>query len=147
MQNEIFVLVCAVFLGAVAPAQLPPIRVYIAGHVTVTTSESLRHTSITVRTERVFRDEIPSSEREFVFCIAHPEPIASKLNYKGGARIVYHATRNRTSMSTTAGPEQYYRRLPFCKATESRGFSLRRANPTHTRQTSGVLDASRRSEA
>jgi hypothetical protein len=118
MQKEIFVLVCAVFLGAVAPAQLNPIRVYIAGDVTVTTSDSLRHTAITVTTERVFRGEIASSEREFVFCIAHARPIASKLNYNGRARIVYRAMRDRTS--TTAGPEQI---LPALAVLQSDGES------------------------
>jgi hypothetical protein len=119
MQNEIVVLVCAV-VGAIAPAELIPIRVYIAGDVTVTTSDSLTRTAISVTAERAFRDDAPSAEREFVFCIVHPEPIASKLNYKGGASIVYRATRNRTSIATTAGPEQI---LPALAVLQSDGES------------------------
>jgi hypothetical protein len=119
MQTEIVVLVCAVFLGAVRPAQLTPIRVYVGGEVTVSTSDSLTRTTVSV-TGRAWRDNKASAEREFVFCIAHPEPIAAKLNYKGCASIEYRATRNRTSRATTAGPEQI---LPALAVLQSDGKS------------------------
>lgn len=93
-------------LGSVAPAQLMPIRVYIAGDVTVTTSDSLTRTAVSVTTERAFRDDTPSAEQVFVFCVTHAEPIASKLNYRGGARVVYRTPRDGNSRANAASPEQ-----------------------------------------
>jgi hypothetical protein len=74
--------VCPVLLTIVVHPPVMPIRVYIPGLVTVTTSESLARTAVAV-TARAWRDDNVTAEREFTFCIAHPRPLAAKLNWTG----------------------------------------------------------------
>ena len=73
MHGRIIVLVSIVFVGAVMQGQSMPIQVHIAGHVTVMTSDSLARTAVLV-TGRASRDGTVTTEKEFLFCIAHPEP-------------------------------------------------------------------------
>jgi hypothetical protein len=70
--------------------QSPTIQIWIYGDVTVTTSDSLTYTAVRVK-GRMYRDSVRSGEHEVVFCITHAQPIASKLNYTGGGRVVYRA--------------------------------------------------------
>ena len=76
---RILVLICAMLPG-VASGQTPTIQVWITGNVTVTTSESLTLTAVSVK-GHMWRDSIRSGEHQVLFSITHANPIASKLNY------------------------------------------------------------------
>jgi hypothetical protein len=123
MPSAILVLVCAVFSGAVVHGQSMPIRVYVSGDVTVTTSDSLARTAVSV-TGRVWRDGTAiAEEEEFVLCITHPKLIASKLDYRGKARVVYQPLGNDTPIAKAAGPEQILAALAVLQRDgESRFF-------------------------
>jgi hypothetical protein len=128
MQSRIVVLVCTVFLGAVRHGQSMPIRVHIAGHVTVTTSDSLARTAVLV-TGRAARDGTVTAEKEFVFCIAHPEPLPSKLKYAGSGRVVYRVPRNEHPVEKTPGPEQILPALAVLQSDGESRFFLAEGQP------------------
>ena len=145
MRIGTFVLVGTIFIHAFGHGQSMPIRVYVGGNVTVTTSDSLTRTAISVR-GHVWRNDTGITEQEdFVFCITHPKPIGSKLDYKGSGRVVYRSQRHTTSTRSRSVQSEYYRRLRFFRATESRGFSLGKASRTRIRLTRRLLDALPRS--
>jgi hypothetical protein len=99
--RRILVLICTMLPGVGVYAQAPKIQVRIAGDVTVTTSDSLTLTAVRVK-GRMWRDSVRSGEHDVVFCITHAKPIASKLNYTGGGRVVYWTPRR--GKSTAKGP-------------------------------------------
>ena len=104
MRTDALVLVGTVFLSAVVSAEQPPIRVYIPGDVTVITSDSLRTTFVSVN-GRSWRDDKPTAEKEFGFCITHTNPLGAKLSYQGRGRVIYRLPRSKTS-AAKARPEQ-----------------------------------------
>lgn len=120
MRIGTFVLVGTIFIHAVVHGQSMPIRVYVGGNVTVTTSDSLTRTAISVR-GHVWRNDTGMTEQEdFVFCITHPKPIGSKLDYKGSGRVVYRSLRHTTSIAEPIGPERI---LPALAVLQSDGES------------------------
>jgi hypothetical protein len=128
MPSGIFVVTCAV-LSAVVSGQLMPIRVYVSGDVTVTTSDSLARTAVSV-TGRVRRESTLIAERkEFAFCITHPRPIAAKLNYRGKAIVVYQPLRNETAIAKAVGPEQILPALAVLQSDGESRFFLAEGQP------------------
>ena len=103
MRIASFVLAGTLLPNAVVYGQLPA-RVYIAGEVTVTTSDSLVVTFVSVA-GRAWRDNVLTAEKEFAFCVAHAKPLASRLNYKGKGRVVYRVSPDKPSTASAAGPE------------------------------------------
>jgi hypothetical protein len=101
--------------------QSQPVRVHISGDVTVSTSESLGLTAVSV-TGRAWRDDVASTEKEFVFCITHAEPIPVKLDYTGKGRVAYLTPPNEGSAVRTKArrPE---RMLPALAVLQSDGES------------------------
>ena len=100
--RRILVLICTLLPGIATYGQEPTIQVWIAGDVTVTTSDSLTLTAVRVKGVMI-RDSVRSGEHDVLFCITHSKPIASKLNYTGRGRVVYRTPRSEKS-TTAKGP-------------------------------------------
>jgi len=103
MRIAVLALAGTLFPNTVVYGQLPA-RVYIAGEVTVATSDSLAATFVSV-VGRAWRDNHATAEQEFAFCIVHANSLASRLNYKGQGRIVYPVSPDKPSTASAAGPE------------------------------------------
>jgi len=111
----------AAVLTVVVQGQSLAIRVYIVGDVTVSTSDSLSLTVVSVK-GRARRNDTVSTETEFVFCITHPEPIPTKLNYTGTGRVVYRTPRSDSS-AARAKPGSPERILPALAVLQADGES------------------------
>jgi hypothetical protein len=133
MQRQIFrLLVSAAVLIQVVHGQRPPKRVYISGDLTVTTSDSLALTAVTVK-GRAWRDDIASPEKEFVFCITHHEPLPAKLNYTGKGRVVYRTPHNeRSAVANTGSPEPILPALAVLQSDGESRFFLAEGQPVST---------------
>jgi hypothetical protein len=118
--RRILVLICTMLSGVAVYGQAPTIQVWIAGDVTVTTSDSLTLTAVRVK-GRMWRDSIRSDEHDVVFCITHAKPMASKLNYTGRGRVVYRTPRS--GKSTAKGPRAE-KMMPALGVLKADGESL-----------------------
>jgi hypothetical protein len=130
MQPQILRLpVSAALLIQVVSDQPPPTRVNVSGDLTVTTSDSLALTAVTVR-GRAWREDIESPESVFVFCITHQEPLPAKLNYTGKGRVVYLTPRNETSaVAKTGSPEPILPALAVLQSDGESRFFLAEGQP------------------
>ena len=119
---RILVLICAMLPG-VASGQTPTIQVWNIGNVTVTTSESLTLTAVSVK-GHMWRDSIRSGEHQVLFCITHANLIASKLNYTGPGRVVYRTARSGRSTTKEPPAEKMLRALGILQADGETLFFL-----------------------
>ena len=139
--RRILVLICAMLTGLAVYGQEPTIQVWITGEVTVTTSESLTLTVVRVK-GRMWRNSIRSGEHHVVFCITHAKPIASKLNYTGGGRVVYRTPRSEKSAGNGPRSEKMLPALGVLQADGESPFFLAAGqsypHPPHERSVGNV---------
>lgn len=116
-------------------------RVWITGEVTVTTSESLTLTVVRVK-GRMWRNSIRSGEHHVVFCVTHAKPIASKLNDRGGGRVVYRTPRSEKSAGYGPRSENMLPALGVLQANGESPFFLAAGqsypHPPHERSVGNV---------
>jgi hypothetical protein len=121
--RPILAFICAMLPGVAIGGQAPTIQVWIAGHVTVTTSDSLTRTAVRVK-GRMIRDSIRSGDHDVIFCITHAKPLASKLNYTGQGRVVYRTPGGGKSSAKGPGAEKMLPALGVFQADGQTAFFL-----------------------
>jgi len=122
------VLICTLLPGIAVYAQAPTPQVWIAGDITVSTSDSLTVTVVRVK-GRMYRDSSRSGEHDVVFCMTHLTPLAAKLNYTGRGRVVYRMAGSGKPTKNGARAEEMMPALGVLQADGESRFFLGEGQP------------------